>query len=155
MGDPLSVRAAKKEDLPRIAELENELFAGTAFSLSVLMQLFGLSEASCLVAEDQEGIWGYSLSVRALDEPEVAWIMALCVHPERRGRHVGQQLLDQSIVGLQGRGISRVKAAAIPADTAAYAMYQRAGFLDTGQLTDGDLGAVGPGKILTLLLPAS
>jgi len=153
MGDPLSVRAVYERDLSRIAELEDLVFGPTGFSVSTLMQLFGPSGVTWLVAEDEEGIWGYSLSVRALDDPEVGWILALAVHPDHRGRHIGLRLLDESILKLQSKGISTIKLTVIPENTmAAYAMYRRVGFQDTGQWKD-DFGDGRSHKILTLLLP--
>jgi len=153
VGDPLSVRTAREKDLPRIAELEDLVFEGTGFNRSTLTQLFGPSGVTWLVAEDGEGIWGYSLSVRATDDPEVGWILALGVHPERRGLHIGLRLLDESIVELQNKGISTIKLTVKPHNKPAYEMYIRAGFQDTGQWKDGDLGDGERRKILTLLLP--
>jgi len=153
VGDPLSVRTARERDLSRIAELEDLVFEGTGFNRSTLMQLFGPSGVTWLVAEDGEGIWGYSLSVRATDDPEVGWILALGVHPERRGLHIGLRLLDESIVELQNKGISTIKLTVKPLNKPAYEMYIRAGFKDTGQWKDGDLGDGERRKILTLLLP--
>jgi ribosomal-protein-alanine N-acetyltransferase len=153
VGDPLSVRTAREKDLSRIAELEDIVFAGTGFNFTTLMQLFGPSGVTWLVAEDGEGIWGYSLSVRATDDPEVGWILALGVHPERRGRHIGLRLLDESILELQGKGISTIKLTVKPENKPAYDMYIRAGFQDTGQWKDGDIGDGERRKILTLLLP--
>ncbi|MEY9854418.1 ribosomal protein S18 acetylase RimI-like enzyme [Catenulispora sp. GAS73] len=119
------------------------------------MQLFGPTGVTWLVADDREGIWGYSLSVRATDDPEVGWILALGVHPERRGLHIGLRLLDESILELQNKGISTIKLTVKPHNKPAYEMYIRAGFQDTGQWKDGDLGDGERRKILTLLLPVA
>lgn len=154
MGDPLSVRTARERDLSRIAELEGLVFDGTGFNVSTLMQLFGPSGVTWLVAEDLEGIWGYSLSVRATDDASVGWILALGVHPEHRGRHLGLRLLDESIAELQNKGISTIKLTVTPNNKPAYELYLRAGFQDTGEWKD-DLGDGQPHKILTLLLPVT
>jgi ribosomal-protein-alanine N-acetyltransferase len=153
VGDPLSVRTARERDLSRIAELEDLVFEGTGFNVSTLVQLFGPSGVTWLVAEDEDAIWGYSLSVRSTDDPAVGWILALGVHPERRGQHVGLRLLDESILELQNKGISTVKLTVKPQNTPAYDMYIHAGFQDTGEWKDGDLGDGVRRKILTLLLP--
>lgn len=153
MGDALSIRTVRERDLLRIAELEELVFEGTGFNISTLMQLFGPSGVAWLVAEDAEGIWGYSLSVRATDDPQVGWLLALGVHPERRGRHIGWQLLDESIAEMQNKGISTIKLTVKPHNKPAYDMYIRAGFQDTGQWKDGDIGDGERRKILTLLLP--
>ena len=155
MGDPLSVRTAREEDLSRIAELESLVFQDTGFSFSALMQLFGPSGITWLVAEDEDGIWGYSLSVRATDDPQVGWIMALGVHPDRRGERIGWQLLDESIAELQNKGINTIKLTVIPDNAAAVGLYLRAGFQDSGQWKEGDLGDGMARKILTLLLPTA
>jgi [ribosomal protein S18]-alanine N-acetyltransferase len=154
VGDPLSVRTACERDLSRIAELEDLLFEGTGFNRSTLMQLFGPSGVTWLVAEDGEGIWGYSLSVRATDDPRTGWILALGVHPERQGRHIGVRLLDESILELQSRGVNAIKLTVKPLNKPAYEMYIGAGFQDTGEWKD-DLGDGERHKILTLLLPLS
>lgn len=155
MGDPLSVRNAREQDLPRIAELEDLVFEGTGFEVSTLMQLFGPTGVTWLVAEDQDGIWGYSLSVRATDDPEAGWILALGVHPERRGRYIGLRLLDETILELQNKGIRTIKLTVKPHNGPAYEMYIRAGFQDTGHWQDGDVGDGVSRKILTLLLPVA
>ena len=151
----MSVRTAREDDLSRIAELEDTLFANTGFSFSALVQLFGPSGVTWLVAEDGEGIWGYSLSVRATDDPEVGWILALGVHPERRGQRIGWRLLDESVAELQSRGINTIKLTVMPQNKPAYDLYIRAGFQDTGQWKEADIGDGEPRKILTLLLPTN
>lgn len=153
MRDLLSVRTAREQDLPRIAELEGLVFASVGFNVSTLMQLFGPAGVSWLVAENSDGIWGYALSVRAIDDPAVGWILALGVHPERRGQHIGRLLLDESILKLQGKGISTIKITVESQNTPAYDLYVQAGFQDTGEWKDGDLGDGARRKILTLLLP--
>ena len=153
MGDPLSVRTAREADLSRIAELEYLVFEDTGFSFSALMQLFGPSGNTWLVAEDGNGIWGYSLSVRATDDAEVGWIMALGVHPERRGQHIGSHLLDESIAELQDKGINTIKLTVRPDNVTAVGLYRRAGFKDTGHWKEGDIGDGMARMILTLLLP--
>lgn len=153
MGDPLFVRSMRERDLSRIAELEDLLFEGTGFNAATLMQLFGPSGVTWMVAEDDDGIWGYALSVRATDDPNVGWILALGVHPDHRGRCIGLRLLDESILELQGKGITTVKIVVKPQNTPAYGMYIRAGFQDSGEWRDGDLGDGARRKILTLLLP--
>ncbi|MBS2531804.1 GNAT family N-acetyltransferase [Catenulispora sp. NF23] len=153
MGASLSVRAAEGDDLPRIAELEDIVFEGTGFTFSTLMQLFGPSGVAWLVAEDSEGIWGYSLSMRDTDDPQVGWLLALGVHPERRGLRIGLRLLDESIAWLQSKGANAIKVTVKPENWTAYDMYIRAGFQDTGQWKDGDLGDGQGRKMLTLLLP--
>lgn len=150
VGEPLSVRTARPEDLYRIAELEKHLFDETGFSFSVLLQLYGPSGVTWLVAEDSDGIWGYSLCMRATDDPRVGWIMALGVHQDRRGQHVGRALLDESIVELRSRDMETIKLTVKPDNTNAYGLYTQAGFQDTGEFKE-----IGDGerrKILTLLL---
>jgi len=153
VGDPLSLRTAREDDLSRIAELEYLVFKETGFSFSALMQLFGPSGPTWLVAEDQTGIWGYSLSARATDDAQVGWIMALGVHPERRGEHIGSHLLGESIAELQDKGINTIKLTVLPDNAAAVNLYLRAGFKDTGLWKEGDIGDGRERMILTLLLP--
>lgn len=152
MGDPMSVRTARERDLSRIAELEDFVFGSMGFNLSTLMNLFGPSGETWLVAEDPDGIWGYALSIRSTDDPAVGWILALAVHPDRRGQHVGMRLLDESILELRAKGISTVKLTVEPQDAPAYQMCIQAGFRDTGEWK-GDIGDGERRKILTLLLP--
>jgi len=150
VGKPLSVRTARPEDLYRIAELEKHLFGGTGFSFSVLRILYGLSGVTWLVAEDAEDIWGYSLCMRATDDPRVGWIMALGVHQDRGGQHVGRALLDESIVELRSRGMETIKITVKAENTNAYGLYAQAGFQDAGEFKE--MGDGERRKILTLLL---
>jgi len=142
---------ARPEDLNRIAELENRVFDGTGFSSSELLQLYGPTGVTWLVAEDSGGIWGYSLCMRATDDPRVGWILALGVHPERRGEHIGRTLLDESIVELRSRDMETIMLTVKPDNEVAYGLYLRAGFQDTGDWKN-DIGDGSPRKILTLLL---
>ncbi|ACU73648.1 GCN5-related N-acetyltransferase [Catenulispora acidiphila DSM 44928] len=147
------MRTARPGDLYRIAELESQLFGHLGFSHSALLQLYGTSGEAWLVAEDLEGVWGYALTTRAMDDPRVGWILALGVHSERRGEHIGRALLDESIVELRSRDMDTIKLTVEPGNLAAYALYIQAGFQDTGQIKEGDIGDGMPRKILTLLLP--
>jgi len=146
------VRTARPGDLSRIAELEGQLFGRLGFSHSALIQLYGTSGEAWLVAEDADGVWGYSLTQRGMDDPRVGWILALGVHPERRGEHIGRALLDESIVELRSRDMYTIKLTVKPDNEPAYALYIRAGFQDTGQFKEDDIGDGEPRKILTLLL---
>jgi len=69
------------------------------------------------------------------------------------GQHIGRLLLDESILELQGNGISTIKIIFKSQNTSAYNLYIQAGFQDTGEWKDGDLGDGVRRKILTLLLP--
>lgn len=129
------------------------MFSETGFSFDALMQLFGSSGVLWLVAEDEEGVWGYSLSARATDDHQIGWIMAVGVHPARREEHIGSRLLDESIAKLRDKGINTVKLTVLPDNRAAVDLYLRAGFSDTGLRKEGDIGNGRPRKILTLLPP--
>lgn len=144
------MRTARPGDLYRIAELEGLLFGQTGFSHSVLLQLYGTSGEAWLVAEDLQGVWGYALTARAMDDPRVGWILALGVHFERQGEHIGRALLDESIVELRSRDMDTIKLTVEPDNRAAYGLYSQAGFKDTGQFKE--VGDGRPRKILTLLL---
>lgn len=147
------MRTARPGDLYRIAELESLLFGSTGFSLSALLQLFGTSGEAWLVAEDLQGVWGYALTARGMDDPRVGWILALGVHPERQGEHIGRALLDESIVELRSRDMNTIKLTVAPDNRAAYGLYEQARFKDTGQFKE--VGDGKPRKILTLLLPTA
>lgn len=149
------MRTARPGDLYRIAELESLLFGQMGFSHSALLQLYGTSGEAWLVAEDLQGVWGYALTARAMDDPRVGWILALGVHTERRGEHIGRALLDESIVELRSRDMDTIKLTVEPDNLAAYGLYIRAGFQDTGQFKKDDIGDGRPRKILTLLLPTA
>ena len=80
----------QKRDLAAIAELEATAFGTNSLTRSALDVIFDPSGGLWLLAEDDEGVWGHSVSVRG-EDPSVGWIVGMAIHPERQrlgwGRH--------------------------------------------------------------------
>ena len=80
-------------DIPRLAELESELFATDAWSAETWWaELAGRPRRSYVVLEGTEGVDGYA----GVDlGGEVADVMTVAVAPGCRGQGVGDRLLGE------------------------------------------------------------
>jgi ribosomal-protein-alanine N-acetyltransferase len=150
--DPPRLRGVLKDDLSAIADLEATAFGTNGLSRNALDVIFDPSGALWLLAEDDQGVWGHSVNARG-DDPHVGWILGMAVHPERQGRGWGRILLQASIERLQDRDINVIRLLVKQNNKVAYGLYERVGFIDTGER----IGHFGPREdrvVMSLLLPA-
>lgn len=148
--DSLRLRSVKKDDLPRIAELEEIAFKSYGLAHSALAVIYDSCGGLWLVAEDDEDIWGYSINARG-EDPHMGWILGTAIHPDRQMRGWGQLLLSATIDRLRYRDIEVIRLVVDPANKVARRLYEAFGFIDTGERIDH----FGPGqpRILMSLLP--
>lgn len=71
---------------------------------------------------------GFTLSRQALDEEE---LLLIAVRPEERGRGLGTNLLEQTVLAAKRRGVRRMFLE-VRANNPARALYRRAGFSPIG-----------------------
>jgi ribosomal-protein-alanine N-acetyltransferase len=121
----IRVRAIGAGDSRAVAALEAAVF-GDPWPEVAFRDLLALDHVHGVVAEDVEGhLVGYAVCSSAADEGE---ILNLAVAEEARGLGNGTALLEASLAWLAGRGIAKVYLEVRRSNTAAIAMYQRAGF---------------------------
>lgn len=127
-GDGLFIRHMLRADLPRIAVLEATASGERAMRLPDLRRWFAAFGSLWLVAEDEEGVWGYSLSAPAAEDRTVFWMTGLTVHPDRQGRGWARALLEASSLRLQAAGARRIHLTVEPDNAQALALCRSFGF---------------------------
>jgi ribosomal protein S18 acetylase RimI-like enzyme len=145
------LRGVEKRDLPAIAELEEIAFKANGLPRSALDVIYDTSGGLWLLAEDDEGIWGYSVNVRGEDE-RMGWIVGMAVHPERQRRAWGKYLLAATIDLLRRYDMEVIRLLVHPSNKIARRLYEEIGFLDTGERVD-HFGADESRMLMSLLVP--
>lgn len=139
-----TVRAMTWRDIPTLAELEHELFAADAWSVETWWsELAGRPRRDYVVLEGPSGIEGYA----GVDHGgDVADVMTVAVAPGRRGRGLGDLLVDTLIDRAAGRGAGAVMLEVRADNDAARALYRRHGFAEVSvrrrYYQPGDVDAV-------------
>ncbi|MFG1843232.1 GNAT family N-acetyltransferase [Micromonospora sp. NPDC049175] len=82
------------------------------------------------------------------EDPLVLELISMWVHPDARGRGVGDRLVDEVACWARQRGADRLRLSVMPDNAAAKALYRRAGF----QLTD-EQGTLTPDGEQVMLRP--
>ncbi|MGD9981988.1 MAG: N-acetyltransferase family protein [Hyphomonadaceae bacterium] len=86
------------------------------------------------------------LTIDALPYPSLAhtfWIHAVYVHPDARGSGASSNLMHAAIRAAQARGATRIALWVNGVNAHAKALYERAGFRETGRIPGGiKIGAV-------------
>ena len=148
---PLAVRPARKEDLAAAVELERMCFGTGGFSLTKrqLQYLQRRPTAVFVVAEQEGTVVGQGVAlVRQHRRGRSGRIYSLAVHPERRGRRIGESLLRSMVDSLTDRGVRRVYLEVDDDNATAIRLYERWGFHQIGTLPD----YYGPGRAAVHML---
>ncbi len=121
----IDVRRVKKEDLPKIAEIERLCFS-SPWDIPSLQSDIGMGVSRAYLAFGEDGnCLGYILVHVVADEAEVARVAVL---PESRRMGVATALLDAAFSSFGGNVYLEVRAG----NAAAIALYTKAGFIKTG-----------------------
>lgn len=147
---PPRLRGVKKNDLRRIAALEEEAFGSYGVIDNDLKVMFDPSGPLWMLAEDDEAIWGYSVNLRAAD-PTVGWIAGMAIHPARQRHGWGQLLLQATIDRLHDYDMKVIRLLVKPSNKVARRLYENFGFIDTGE-RDNHFGPEEPRMLMSLLL---
>ena len=138
-GGQIAVRPAGTHDVPRLCELLFLLFTQEADfepdrdkqsrALQMILQQPDTGRVLCAVDDDTVvGMVSLLFTVSTAEGGRAAWLEDLVVHPSRRGRGVGEQLLNAAITEAQGAGCLRVTLLTDSDNDAAHRLYVRAGF---------------------------
>jgi ribosomal protein S18 acetylase RimI-like enzyme len=111
-----------------VQTLDAEVFQELAYQPFILRQLFDLHAPGWVVAEDGTEVVGYALIAPDFDR-DTAWLLALGVRSDCRGRHIGAELLEKSLATLQSVDVKRVMLTVAPTNCAAIALYTKTGFM--------------------------
>jgi ribosomal-protein-alanine N-acetyltransferase len=142
MEGPPPVRAARPDDLPRVAAIDAECFEGHAYPAFFFRQALDVFGDFFLVVEAPDGgLAGYALGALAAGSAQ-GWILSMAVRPPFRGRGLAAGLVEALAGRLQARGAREVRLTVDPANRPAAALYAKLGFQPVG----GEPGYFGPGE---------
>lgn len=126
----IRLRPMRLADLPRVMELEEELFAPDTWTTAMYRdELSRTDTRHYLVAEDDRAVVGYAGLIAYDDEAHVATIG---VSAARQGEGIGARLLDALLAEADRR--SPVVLLEVRADNeSAQGLYRRRGFAEIGR----------------------
>ncbi len=124
-----NLRFMQIEDIPKVCELEKLCFtlpwSYQSFHTELTQNLF----AKYLVIEMDDRIISYGGMWIIVDE---AHVTNVAVHPNYRGRKLGELMMLQMMELARGLHAVRITLEVRPSNTVARALYQKLGFVDTG-----------------------
>lgn len=139
-----SIRGAKLRDLPMLVAIENEAFQADRFSAGQLRYLVSRAQGCFLVAEWQEAIFGYALTLYRKGS-RLARLYGLATSPMARSRGLAKELVCALAQDAHHRGCRFLSLEVREDNDAARALYQKLGFHETGRVEgyyQGDLAAI-------------
>jgi ribosomal-protein-alanine N-acetyltransferase len=125
------LRGMALSDLPRVMELEEELFAPDTWTAAMYRdELARTDTRHYLVAENSTGVVGYAGLIVYADEAHVATIGVADV---RQGEGIGALLLDALLAEADRRRVPVVLLEVRADNELAQGMYRRRGFAEIGR----------------------
>jgi len=142
----LDIRAASASDLPTLCDLlgilfsqESEFQPNVDLQRHALEQLLAMPHAATIWVAREAGQIVAMLSLQYVISTalggRVAWLEDVIVHPQARGRRIGERLLKHALESARGEGCLRVSLLTDADNTAAQRFYQRQGFLPSRMRT--------------------
>ncbi|MYG81768.1 MAG: ribosomal-protein-alanine N-acetyltransferase [Gemmatimonadetes bacterium] len=128
MSAATEVRRARRGDLPAIVEIEEATFS-EAWTPETFASGLERDDMAVLVATEGEVVAGYAVVVIGDGEAELA---NLAVSTARRGRGIGEALLEGALEVLRDRGASCAYLAVRASNERAARLYRRHGFREIG-----------------------
>jgi ribosomal-protein-alanine N-acetyltransferase len=123
------MRPMRPEDLPAVLAIECRAYE-FPWSEGIFRDCFKAGYALWVLAGPEPGVVGYGVLSVAAGE---AHILNLCVAPEYQGEGHGRRILNRLIDLARWHRAERVFLEVRPSNTAAIALYHRAGFCEIGQ----------------------
>jgi ribosomal protein S18 acetylase RimI-like enzyme len=140
MNKQIQIRNAVLEDVSALCELLNLLFAQEAdFSpnptlqanaLQLIIQQPTTGQIICAIENGKViGMVNILFTISTAEGGLAAWLEDMIVHPDCRGRGIGDKLLKEGIRTAQSAGCSRITLLTDDANVFAQQFYKRAGFV--------------------------
>lgn len=123
----IDIRNALLDDLKKVHEIETLSFHDGSYPLFVLRQFLDISEDYFLVAEEEGKIIGYALGNLSIKDQQ-GWILSLGVHPEARGKKIGNALTKKLIALLENNNSKEICLTVHPNNTSAIRIYENLDF---------------------------
>lgn len=127
MKGEIRCRAAGRADLPRVREIDAEVFGVDTYPALFFRQAWDLWPGLFLVSETgAEDVCGYGLGAVGLDGS--GWILSVAVRPAARGRGAGRTLTSELISAFAALGVRAVRLTVHPSSSAVR-LYRQLGFV--------------------------
>jgi ribosomal-protein-alanine acetyltransferase len=134
---PITIRPARRSDLPSISALEEGCFTTYNLSKRQLAYLQHRQSAVFLVAEQDGRIVGEGIAlVRHHKQSVSGRVYSLAVDPASRGHGIGERLMREMVEQLRHRAVRRIYLEVEASNAPAIHLYQRLGFGSIGTLPD-------------------
>ncbi len=124
-----TIRGVRIEDFPALRDIELAVFGAVECCNYFIKMIPHLFPASCLIAEENGQIAGYSLGAVDGHDPLRAWILTVAVKPQFQNRGFGKELTCRLMQAMEARG-TRSFVLTVEPGNPARALYQRLGFHD-------------------------
>ena len=125
--EPIVVRKAQQADIPAILEIEWECFREDSFSKEQFAYLISRSKGTFYVMMEADRVIAY-VSLLFHGGTRYLRIYSIAVHPDFRGKKVGQLLIDQIAVIAQKQGLKRITLEVNVSNSPAIHLYEKNGF---------------------------
>ena len=125
--EPIIVRKAQQADIPAILEIEWECFREDSFSKEQFAYLISRSKGTFYVMMEADRVIAY-VSLLFHGGTRYLRIYSIAVHPDFRGKKVGQLLIDQIAVIAQKQGLKRITLEVNVSNSPAIHLYEKNGF---------------------------
>jgi ribosomal protein S18 acetylase RimI-like enzyme len=126
----IRIRPMQDADMPAVAKVDLYSFGQFWHNTQHTLQRARSQCASATVAEDDSGVIGYQLSTK---NPLGAHLARLGVQPEAQGRGIGSALVSHLIQNFSTNQLSRLSVNTQEDNAASLALYQKLGFVRTGE----------------------
>ena len=125
--EPIIVRKAQQADIPAILEIEWECFREDSFSKEQFAYLISRSKGIFYVMMEADRVIAY-VSLLFHGGTRYLRIYSIAVHPDFRGKKVGQLLIDQIAAIAQKQGLKRITLEVNVSNSPAIHLYEKNGF---------------------------
>ena len=125
------LRLAEIDDIPSIMEIEQICFDKDSFSKRQFIYLISQAKGYFCVAEYQQRVGGY-FSVLINQRACSLRIYSIAVHPDCRGRKLGQLLMERTIETALECKAAKITLEVKESNTPAIKLYMKNGFIPVG-----------------------
>lgn len=123
-----SIRRIRREDVPDVAELERKIFTD-AWSEHAILDTLNQKQAMLLSAYEDKRLVGYLILYYVLEDGEIARI---AVDESYRRKGVASRMLRELEILCKDNGVSKLLLDVRESNAAAYAFYEKQGFVRDG-----------------------
>lgn len=127
-GNSASIQEASWRDLGPVRQLEKLCFPLDSWPLLDILGVLTLPNVIRLKAIDNTEIIGF-VAAETRRSQNIAWVATICVHPERRGQKIGENLMQECEARLD---IPKVRLSVRASNSAAINLYARMDYVEIG-----------------------